>query len=352
MINTKKLQYALNNDIFTDLQLTLSDAKTNITTNVHKNILYSSAPFFEKLLTNFKEKNLDEITIIVPNASVTKDIIMSFYGLNNSVSVNWQYQLEWIQCCDYLGIDYDLARIKDLTIPANGIPLLFAVGEITNYPDIVVDLLAKNIPGDYNFGEINKNLFTKITKLKNNIEKIKNSRIISTGYDGQIKIWNPETFQLVKTIKADGEIIGLFVSPDAKSIITTYRNGISKLFDTVTGQLIKRLIMNNYWTDDANYILPVHYYRKDDMDILFDNINYETRIFFAFSPDSQKIISSSQDDGTIQIWDIDGTLIRTIDNDNGSSVYNLSITTLGDKIISNIVINHDEYIRIHNFETG
>ena len=65
-----KLYQAVNDELFTDVTLTLIDANNEITMDLHKVILYSSCIYFEKLLTNFKEKQPNEIKIEVPNAFV------------------------------------------------------------------------------------------------------------------------------------------------------------------------------------------------------------------------------------------------------------------------------------------
>ena len=74
-----KLYHLTKENLFTDLLLTLKDDTTEIIINVNKNILYSSCIYFEKLLMNFKEQTLNNITIQVPNANICYDIIMLFY---------------------------------------------------------------------------------------------------------------------------------------------------------------------------------------------------------------------------------------------------------------------------------
>jgi hypothetical protein len=78
-----KLYLAAKDKILTDLNLTLSNHNQNIIINVHKIVLYSSCAYFEKMLTGFKEKLLNDILIEVPNIYITYDIIMSFYGAKN-----------------------------------------------------------------------------------------------------------------------------------------------------------------------------------------------------------------------------------------------------------------------------
>src|SRR6202453_204535 len=95
-----KLYNTIDNNLFIDLSLTLIDANHEIKINLHKIILYSSCIYFEKLLTNCKEKYLNEITIDVPNAFIVYDIIMSFYRQKMNIGnySEWKYQLELIKC--------------------------------------------------------------------------------------------------------------------------------------------------------------------------------------------------------------------------------------------------------------
>src|ERR1700678_1392603 len=99
-MNPNKLHDAINNDLFIDLVLTLKDDINEITMNLHKIILYVSCCYFEKMLTNCKEKNLDKIIIKVPNVFVTYDIIMSFYHQQTNIGnlPKWKHLLESIKC--------------------------------------------------------------------------------------------------------------------------------------------------------------------------------------------------------------------------------------------------------------
>jgi hypothetical protein len=108
-MNPNKLHDAINNHLFIDLILTLKDSINEITMNLHKIILYSSCSYFEKMLTNCKEKNLDRITIIVPNVFVTYDIIMSFYYQQTNFGnlPKWKHLLESIKCYDFFGLTFD-----------------------------------------------------------------------------------------------------------------------------------------------------------------------------------------------------------------------------------------------------
>ena len=182
-----ELYDAFNNEILTDITLILTDEKTEIKVKLHKIILYSSSIYFKKLLTNFKEKNLNEITITVPNAYVTYDIIMTFYGQKTNIGYlpEWKHLLESIKCNDYLGLENDFTLIKNLEIPEKGFELLLAIGALMNYDSDALRTIIKNISKDYDLRKIS-------VELKKKIVKLNDYRIVSGSIDNNIKIWNPQ----------------------------------------------------------------------------------------------------------------------------------------------------------------
>lgn len=90
-------------NLFVDLILILKDGTNEITMNLHKSIVYSACVYFEKLLTNCKEKDQKCITINVPNVFVTYDIIMSFYKKITILGnlPKWKYTLDSLKCYDF-----------------------------------------------------------------------------------------------------------------------------------------------------------------------------------------------------------------------------------------------------------
>jgi BTB/POZ domain len=92
-------------NLFTDLSLTLIDSTNQLTMNVHKIILYLSCPYFEKLLTNCREKDATHITIEVENVHIAHDIIMAFYNQKTNLAnlPNWKHLLAEFKCRDFFG---------------------------------------------------------------------------------------------------------------------------------------------------------------------------------------------------------------------------------------------------------
>lgn len=89
--------------IFSDLTLCLDDGEYQLTMLVHKFVLYLHCPYFEKLLTNGREKNMDNIIIMVPDTHIVRDIIMSFYSVDIKYASKKELLLHQI-CMDYLGL--------------------------------------------------------------------------------------------------------------------------------------------------------------------------------------------------------------------------------------------------------
>src|SRR3990172_12949961 len=124
-----KLYSSLKENLFTDLTIVLIDGNHHLTIDLHKIILYSSCIYFEKLLTNCREKNANSITIIVPNVDVIYDIIMSFYGQKLEKIYQWEYLLDYVKCCDFLGIQLDALILANVKIPKGEFEVLLDIVE-------------------------------------------------------------------------------------------------------------------------------------------------------------------------------------------------------------------------------
>src|SRR5271154_3916707 len=146
---------------FIDLHLTLKDHNNTINIGVHKCIVSSGSPYFRKMLTSCKEKNLNNITVEVPNAHIAHDVIMSFYNQQMN-SAEWQHILETFICRDFFALENDLSSLADLKVPPEGFDLLLHIGQLTNYHDEIVNVISKNLPLIYDFSQIPDTLYNKI----------------------------------------------------------------------------------------------------------------------------------------------------------------------------------------------
>lgn len=78
------LYHALQENHLVDLNVTLNDVDGRTKEfAMHRIILLATSKYFEKLLTNCKEKDSDKITINgLPDVNIAYDTIMKSYGQN------------------------------------------------------------------------------------------------------------------------------------------------------------------------------------------------------------------------------------------------------------------------------
>ena len=226
-----ELYETFNTELFTDVTLILTDEHREIKLRLHKIVLYSACIYFKKLLTNFKEKDSNEIIIIVPNAYVTYDIIMSFYGQKTNIGniPKWKHLLESVKCKDYLGLKYDYFIIKGIRVPEEGFELLLEICELLDYHNDILKTIMKNIPKGYDLRKIS-------IELKRKIMEVHDYRIVSQSHDNSIKIWNAETGSLIRTLKfpGDGHVLSVSYSPDNKRIASQTSNYCIQIWNAQT----------------------------------------------------------------------------------------------------------------------
>lgn len=157
--------------LFVDLKLTLNDDSNKITIELHKIILCVRCIYFKKLLTNCKEKMLNEITIWVPNVYVAHDIIMSFYNHETNIGnfPNWKHILESAKCYDYFGLGFDKSLFTNLKVPKEGFELLLEVIATIDNDDKLIWLVKKNLPTDCVLSDELKNKIQKYNKYAQNV---------------------------------------------------------------------------------------------------------------------------------------------------------------------------------------
>lgn len=233
---------------YTDLTIILKDDTCEIEMDVHKTVVCMMCKYFENFIkfNNQTEKQSnDKLTVIVPNALITRDIIRNFYDKKNTNSEYplWRYTLEKIICRDFLMLDYDSDIIKDLEkIPSEGIPLFLEVLSMNNYEFTSMTLLKKNISKGYNFKNISSKIIDELySYTKPNI-------IVCMGNENNLELWNIETNKLINNIKlnkpfyhttnivcsqnesiiaiSDGQIFGLINVLKNTCIYKTYQSKI------------------------------------------------------------------------------------------------------------------------------
>jgi len=306
-MNFNKLFGLTTKKLFTDLALTLKDDTSTMTLNVHKSVLYASSPFFEKLLmTQCKEGDANEITIIIPNAQIVYDIIMSFYQQPAPKMTGWKYTLESYRCYDYLGLDFDIMQLYNLTIPSEGFGMLLDLVEELGYDSALIRLILKNIPKDYDLKELPKELLEEILKFA--------EPMIITGHaDGGIKIYNTNGRSLNKICGHTYTLRDICCTPSSTQFISVGTDYTLKIRDLETGHIIKKINI-----DDISYvssiccspdgrhmaiydgwfihIIDIQSTRK--LNIALDDTNYEN---LKYSPDGKQLVMSHNK--IINVWD-------------------------------------------------
>src|SRR3990170_8797570 len=233
----QELYNSLKENLFTDLSLKLVDQNNTITIRLHKIILYSSCVYFRKLLTSCRERNLNEITIQVPNTFIMHDIIMSFYGqkMNSQNLPDWQHLLETIRCWDFLGIPFESDILRNLRVPIEGFDLLLDVIDLVGYNDFTIKLIKKNLPNNYDTSIFPKELLEELFKPE--------YRIVSGSSDNSIKIWNAETGELIRTLLGHtNSVWSVCFSSDNKQIVSGSCDRSIKIWNAETGELIRTLL--------------------------------------------------------------------------------------------------------------
>ena len=401
-----KLYQTINDELFTDITLILSDANNEITIDLHKNILYSSCIYFEKLLTNFKEKHLDQIRIEVPNAFVCYDVIMSFYGQKTNIGnlPDWLHQLESVKCHDFLGLKSDIL-LENPEIPEKGFESLLSVVDLIGYNATSTKLVVKNLPKEYDLSKLSKELIKKILEFNNDrivsasehgikiwnaetgerINTLKDhtdriwsvscssdhKRIVSGSDDNSIKIWNAENSELIKTLNGHTDrVFSVCFSSDNKRIASGSGDDSIKIWDADTGELINTLnghtnsvrtvcfssdlvaeaqVLNNKRIISGSDDNSIKIWNAENGELI-KTLNGHTDWVFSvcFSSDNKRIVSGSYDK-SIKIWNTDtGELINTL-NGHTNSVFSVCLSSDNKRIISG---SYDKSIKIWNAGTG
>lgn len=130
-------------------------------------------------------------------------------------------------------------------------------------------------------------------------------RIVSSGDDGTIRLWNRDGNPIGKPFGEKGaEIRSIAFSPDGKYIVSGGLGGSIRLWDLQGNRL----------------------------PILFRG---HTSLVFAvaFSPDGKKILSGSAD-GTVRLWDLQGNQIGKPFQGHQGTVYSVAFSPDGQRIVS------------------
>lgn len=300
--------------------LTLIDKINKITFSVDKTLLVKKCAYFEKLFTYFREKDEDAITIEVPNAQVTYDIILSFSGtkINSGNLKYWLHQLELIKCRAYLGMHSDIPKI---VVPAEGFDLLIEVLGIIGYDDDAFKLIDDNLPKDYDITKLSTELINEIIRVNTS------HRIIAQCSDKTIKLGNVSTNKWNRMDKLSKKSATYYVycSNDCSVKFEINTNCIINVLDISTGKCLQSLVAHTSYINTIVYSpnrQQIAAGSSDNLITIWDTVtgkkiltltgNTEPVSLICYSHDSQNIASLSYD-ATIKLWNTTtGKLIHTL----------------------------------------
>ncbi|BCS83707.1 putative BTB/POZ domain-containing protein [Cotonvirus japonicus] len=276
-MNSNKLLNTYTDKLFCDLKLTIiDDDQQSITIDTHKIILYTNCPYFEKLLL-FNDKNCTEKTINVPNTQICCNIIESFYSEKNELNLNVDpiYQFQLYMCRDFFGLKQDKNMLFSLKISNNLFDELLRFAELNNHDFNIIEQVFCNIPENYDFEKIPKNLLLVMKKY------ITNSKMYILNDNGEITQYDLCFENLLsEKIKCKTFENKLNLYENIFSIndneIAIMKNNIIEIYDNNDNTLINKISLNQILIDDVinleycnNNLLVVNRHRL----ILIDNIN-------------------------------------------------------------------------------
>lgn len=183
--------------------------------------------------------------------------------------------------------------------------------------------------------------------------------IISCSYDNTLRIWNAQSYELVKIIKSTWTISKVSFSPDMNRMATTGFVKSIQIYGKMTEPLTlrghNRTVMDISISPDglrlasASYDKTVRIWdltKGSILKILYGHTELVESV--SFSPDGKLIASSSYDE-TIIIWDsYTGNIVNILKGHTGK-VCSVCFNHKGDRIVS---ASLDDTARIWDVQTG
>ena len=328
-LNIKQLKQDLIDKKFTDIKLVLVGSKKTISIEVHKFVLRYSSDYFYKYLDFNGEK--DEYKMNVDDANISRDIIMAFYDADESPKcLDWEYILKSIKFKNYLCLPVQVRNLYGLKVPPEGFKLLLEVMDLFDVKkDIsLIKTIVNNLPPNYDVTFFSEKLIKVL------LDELFNRMTNKTYYLAFVKkgkgigIMDLDTRVAIDTSsKHTSTITDLVLTPDNTKLISSSDNGEIKIWNPISGNLINDINNSGYGvysiivsndnklliTGDYDYNIRVWDMNTYEMVGMLQD--HTTNIYgIAISNDNKRIISGSYDE-TIKIWDVDRqTCMHTITN--------------------------------------
>jgi WD40 repeat protein/TolB-like protein len=189
-------------------------------------------------------------------------------------------------------------------------------------------------------------------------------RIISGSNDNTVKIWDAETGRLLRTLRCWRNVLAVAYSPDGKQICAGLSSNRIKVWDAETGRLLRTLkhgrnVTALAYSPDSRRIAScssnnIRVWDAESGALLCSFANFWNNAIsaggfsVAFSPDGRRIISDAFFH-IVGIWDTEtGELLNTLEG-HTSWVTAVAYSPDGRRIISG---SEDNTIRIWDAESG
>jgi WD40 repeat protein len=395
-MNIDKLQQLY--DVFTDVELIISDSVQNIHICADKIILSCYSEYFFKLFTfgdlgfgcdNVESKaqvnpargDLGEFTgkfiqvnpargdnkskskfeLIVNDAQISHEIILSFYGkkVNSTNYPHWKYILKKFIYRDFFSLPNDVSLLYNLKVPSEGFDLLLETMELfddfTNDRKLMITI-KNNFPDNYNLENLSPELIKELNEIYTYKIGFCNERSIKICDvdDNSIRILEEYTDPMYRCMA---------ISSDNSKIAAVDTNRNVKIWDTESGFLLHTIQENVnshchiVFSPDGQKIalsgihLQGGYTKIKIWDLHTGNFLHEYRFGWnisivsniVFSNDSNKIIFGCCD-RTVKIWNIETDTLDSIYS-HEVRIQCVALSLDNSKIISG---DNNGYIKIWN----
>lgn len=151
-------------------------------------------------------------------------------------------------------------------------------------------------------------------------------KIVTATDDSTAKVWDAVTGELLVNLKGgSGWVLSAKFSPDGKKILATYRDSTIKIWDAASGNIEINFSTRKSTFKYAEYSEEgkkavfvtgkdsIKVYDAVTFDTIFTRFRHEGVTSAKFSHDGLRIITSSEKDSTAKIWDAtNGKLLQTL----------------------------------------
>ncbi|MCG8409894.1 MAG: hypothetical protein MI739_01250 [Bacteroidales bacterium] len=175
-----------------------------------------------------------------------------------------------------------------------------------------------------------------------------NSFFISSSNDQTVRKWDLSTFESEIILKSSSKINSIDISPDSKNIMTGTHDGKIQVYDletlstpTIVGKGNRNAITSVKYNNQGNWIVSgdsrgnVRIWNVKDYKEIKNLQGHKSRIYDMDFQVGDKILATSSLDGTVRIWDCENLNNPAIElKDHQSWVLSIAFSPNGEKLIT------------------